>query len=429
MEQKCYRGVRGKMKGMYKDNFLKQFSLIWVIAITVLIITLNIIINISFEKIKKNYINESYSLIGLFSNFQAIDEDKVTAIFTQGVKNKDYEKGKQILKSYGYKEDMDIKLIPNINESYERLKLHINILLLIFMLSLYLIIIFFYKKIVVYVEMLNQGIKKVVEGDFSLRFSFMGEGTFSVLAHNFNQMAERLENALKDLNREKVFLKDTLVNISHQLKTPITSMSLFTEALTNNSSIGKDEVEKIGCKMRSSVYRMEWLIKKLLKLAKIEGGIVEYNKINNDFKETIEKAVEPLLISIEEKEINLKMNLEEGSCIHDKGWTSEALTNILKNSIEHTKQYGKISICYENNSLYHKITISDNGEGIEKEDLPHIFERFYKGKGRKEMKKTDSIGIGLALSKSIIEGQGGFLEVESIKEKGSKFTVTFLTNL
>jgi len=417
------------MKGVHKRNFLKQFTLVWIIAVTVLIITLNVVINISFEKIKKNYINESYALIGLFSNHQAIEVDKVAAVFTQGAKAEDYENGKVILSSYGYKEDMDIKLIPKVNESYERLKLHINILLLLSMVILYLIVFFFYKKIVIYIRMLNQGIKKVVEGDFSLRFSFIGEGPFSVLAHNFNQMAERLENALMELTKEKIFLKDTLANISHQLKTPITSMSLFTEVLINNSSMGEGEVEKIGCKMRSSLYSMEWLIKKLLKLAKIEGGVVEYNKINSSFKETIQKALEPLLISAEEKNINLRVKVEEGSYPHDKGWTSEALTNIIKNSIDHTKQQGEISICYENNSLYHKITISDNGEGINKEDLPHIFERFYKGKGSSGMRKTDSIGIGLALSKSIIEGQGGFLQVESIKERGSKFTVTFLTNL
>jgi signal transduction histidine kinase len=417
------------MKGVYKNNFLKQFSLVWIIVVTILIITLNIIINMSFEKIKKNYINESCALIGSFLNAQAIEEDKVAAVLTQGAKYEDYEKGKQLLSSYGYKEDMDIKLIPEINGSYERLKLHINILLLLFMAILYLIIFFFYKKIVVYIRMLNQGIKRVVEGDFSLRFSFIGEGPFSVLAHNFNQMAERLENALAEITKEKIFLKDTLANISHQLKTPITSMSLFTEALINNSSMGKDDVEKIGCKMRSSLYCMEWLIKKILKLAKIEGGIVEYNKTNRSFKETIEKAVEPILISIEEKNINFRVKAEEGSYPHDRGWTSEALTNIIKNSIDHTKQCGEISICYESNSLYHKITISDNGEGIDKEDLPHIFERFYKGKGSSGIRKTDSIGIGLALSKSIIEGQGGFLQVESIKEQGSKFTVTFLTNL
>lgn len=417
------------MKGVYKRNFLKQFTLVWIIAVTVLIIILNIVINMSFEKIKRNYINESYALIGLFSNHQAIEVDKVAAVFTQGAKAEDYENGKRILSSYGYKEDMDIKLIPKVNESYERLKLHINILMLLSMVILYLIVFFFYKKIVIYIRMLNQGIKKVVEGDFSLRFSFIGEGPFSVLAHNFNQMVERLENALMELTKEKIFLKDTLANISHQFKTPITSMSLFTEALINNSSMGEGEVEKIGCKMRSSLYSMEWLIKKLLKLAKIEGGVVEYNKINSSFKETIQRAVEPLLISIEEKNINFNVKAEEGSYPHDKGWTSEALTNIIKNSIDHTKQQGEISICYENNSLYHKITISDNGEGIDKEDLPHIFERFYKGKGKSGMKKTDSIGIGLALSKSIIEGQGGFLQVESIKERGSKFTVTFLTNL
>lgn len=416
------------MKGMYKNNFLKQFTLVWIVVVTALIITLNTIINVSFEKIKSNYINQNCALVGAFLDSGAIDKNRIAAVFTQGIKYDDYEKGKETLAAYGYKEDMDIKLVPKVDESYKTLKVHINSSLIFAMIILYFSVLFFYNKIVGYVRRLNQGIKKVVEGDFSLRFSFTGEGPFSILAHNFNQMAERLENSLMELTKEKIFLKDTLANISHQLKTPITSMSLFTEALINNFSV-EDEVEKIGCKMRSSLYSMEWLIKKLLKLAKIEGGVVEYNKINISFKATIEKAIEPLLVSIEEKNINVKLKVEEGSYPHDRGWTSEALTNIVKNSIEHTKPYGEVCICYENNPIYHKITISDNGEGIDKEDLPYIFQRFYKGKSSSGMMKSDSIGIGLALAKNIIEGQGGFLQVESIKEEGSKFIVTFLTNL
>ncbi len=416
------------MKGIFREKFLKQFTLVWILMVIGLIITVNIVINFSFEKVKKNYVNENCALIGALSNNQAYKEEKMVAVLTQGAKNEDYEKGKKILASYGYKQDMDIKLIPKVNESYESLRLHINIVLIIAMLILYSIIVFFYKKVFVYVKRLNEGIKKVVEGDFSLRFSYVGEGIFNVLAHNFNQMAERLENALMELKKEKTFLKDTLANISHQLKTPITSMSLFNEALIDNPSMDKAEVEKIGSNMRSSLYRMEWLIKKLLKLAKIEGGAVEYNKTSSSLKETIKKALEPLLISIEEKNIKLSLMVGEGSYPHDKGWTSEALTNLVKNSIEHTKAEGEIFICYESNSVYHKISISDNGEGIDREDLPHIFERFYKGKGS-GMKKTDSIGIGLALSKSIVEGQGGFVHVESEKGQGSKFTVTFLTNM
>lgn len=417
------------MKGVFRDEFLKQFTIVWIIVVTVLVITINIIINMSFKKITKNYVNESCALISIFSNIQSIEEDKVAAIFTQGAKYENYETEKKLLASYGYKEDMDIQLIPAVNESYESLKLRINIVLIFSMVSLYLIIFFFYKKIVGYATMLSRGIKKVVEGDFSVRFSFVGEGEFPILAHNFNQMAERLENALTELKKEKTFLKDTLSNISHQMKTPITSMILFNEALLNDPIIDKESIEKIGFRMRSSLHRMEWLIKNLLKLAKIEGGAVEYNKVNCSFKGTIEKALEPLLIRIEEKNIKLRLKVEEGIYAHDKIWTSEALTNLIKNSIEHTKQSGEIFICYENNSVYHRITISDDGEGIDAEDLPHIFERFYKGKGSSGMKKTDSIGIGLSLSKSIVEGQGGFIQVESIKGQGSKFMVTFLTNL
>lgn len=416
------------MDGIFKDKLFKHLTLVWIVILAILEITVNIVIGISFENVKKSYINGSYAILGRVSKNETIKKDKVAEVFTHGAKIEDYENGKNILAHYGYKEDMDIGLMPNINQIYKTLKIHISGIVLFSMILLYVITFLFYNKIITYVKMLNDGIKKVVEGDFSLRLPSIGEGHFFVLSHNFNQMAERLDNAIKELKKEKFFLKDTLSNISHQLKTPITSMILFNEALINDTSMAQEDIEKIGFAMANSLYRMEWLIKNLLKLAKIEGGAVEYNKIDNSFKKTIEMALEPLLIRIKDKNLKLQLNLAEGIYPHDKGWTSEALTNLIKNSIEHTKEFGKISISYENNSVYHKIIIRDDGEGIDKEDIPHIFEKFYRGKSSRT-KKNDSIGIGLAFAKSIIEGQGGFIQAESIKGQGSKFTITFLTNL
>jgi len=416
------------MKGIYIDKFLKQFTLIWIMLIVFFTVIINIFITVNFEKIKKAYIGESYALMGRAFNNEKIEKDDLVTVFTKGAELKDYEKGKILLASYGYSEGMDIKLLTKVNEQYTNLRASISITFIFSMIILYLIAIFYYLKVIDYIKRLSEGIKKVVEGDFSLRFNFVGEGPFYILAHNFNHMAERLENTLKELKKEKGFLRDTLSNISHQLKTPITSMVLFNEALLNNPQKSAEEIENIGYKMRNSLYRMEWLIKSLLKLAKIEGGAVEYNKSENSFKETIEKALEPLIIKLEDKNIKLKMKAEEGLFPHDKSWTGEALSNLIKNSIEHTDDGGEIFICYEKNSAYHKITIEDDGEGIDRDDLSHIFERFYKGKGSSGKKKTDSIGIGLSLSKSIIEDQGGFIQAESIKGQGSKFTITFLTN-
>ena len=167
---------------------------------------------------------------------------------------------------------------------------------------------------------------------------------------------------------------------------------------------------------------MEWLVSSLLKLSKIDAGTITFKKEKVSVDHLVQTAVEPLLIPMDIKMQNLDVKGDEQTAfIGDFNWTVEALINILKNCVEHTSEGGEISITFSENALFTEITISDNGKGIPKEDLPYIFKRFYKGKNASD----DSVGIGLAMAYSIITSQQGDIEVKSQPGVGTTFTIKF----
>lgn len=169
---------------------------------------------------------------------------------------------------------------------------------------------------------------------------------------------------------------------------------------------------------------MNWLIKSILKLARLDAKAIEFDKENQSLNETIEDSVEAL--ESKASEANVKIDFKESAQVifeHDSEWLQEALINIIKNSIEHSKEGGKIDICLNENPVYRRIIIEDNGEGIREEDLPNIFKRFYKARNSNN---SESIGIGLALSKSIIEAHSGIIEAQSKVNEGTRFVITFL---
>ena len=174
-------------------------------------------------------------------------------------------------------------------------------------------------------------------------------------------------------------------------------------------------------KNKNQIERIEWLVISLLKLSKLDSGTVKLKKEKIKVKDLVNKAIEPIKVSLDLKSIDLDLNLSNDTVLVDINWTKEALLNIIKNACEHTKD--KITITSKNNPLYLEIRITDNGKGIAKKDLKHIFERFYKGSDNK-----DSIGIGLNMSKKIINLQQGIIEVETKENIGSTFIIKLYKN-
>ena len=269
------------------------------------------------------------------------------------------------------------------------------------------------------IEELSQYLKRIASGEYSLDIRDNDEGELSILKSEIYKVTVTLYEQAELLKKDKLFLADSISDISHQIKTPITSMFVMADLL-RDESLPQDKRVEFTQNIHSQLERLQWLVASLLKLSKIDAGAIEFRKKNVSVKELIGKATEHLLIPMEIKEQAIEIVGDEHSqFIGDFNWSSEAVANIIKNCIEHTPCGGKIGINYSETLVYTLIKIFDNGEGIDKGDLPYIFDRFYKGKNA----HNGSIGIGLAMSKSILEKQGGIIEVTSEKDKGTQFTI------
>ncbi len=266
---------------------------------------------------------------------------------------------------------------------------------------------------------LSMYLYKIINTGYSMDIRENGEGELSILKNEIYKVTVKLSEQAEELKKEKTHLSNALSDISHQLKTPLTSMFVMIDLL-NNENLPADKRAEFTKNINSQLKRIEWLVSSLLKLSKLDAGKIVLKKKTINMKELISKSTEHLLIPIEIKQQELITECEDDIYIDgDFEWLSEALANILKNCIEHTNNGGFIKIEVEELSVYTQIIISDNGEGIEKSEIVHIFERFYKGKNS----SPDSIGIGLAMAKNIISKQNGTIDVESEINKGTKFVI------
>ena len=227
----------------------------------------------------------------------------------------------------------------------------------------------------------------------------------------------RSQNAM--LEKDKVYLADALANISHQLKTPLTSMMVMTELLEREKEETKRKqfVETLDKQLE----KMKWLITYLLRLSKLDAGTVVFHTDEIALEEVWEASIEPYLLTMDLRNISVEKGKLEGTIRGDFNWTCEAVGNIVKNCMEHMDDGGHLYVETKEYSLYQSLILRDDGCGIEKDELPHIFERFYNGKRAKK----DSVGIGLALSKAIVEKEEGKILVKSEVGKGTEFEIRF----
>lgn len=271
------------------------------------------------------------------------------------------------------------------------------------------------------IEKLSMFLRKISSGDFHLDVRDNYEGELSILKNEIYKVTNMLSEKSMLLQDDKVHLTNAISDISHQLKTPLTSMKMRLDLL-NNDTLPDEKKFEFTHTIRMQLERIEWLVLSLLKLSKIDAGTVRFKKDPIIVKELIEKSVETLLVPIDIKEQILSIHGDNEACFFgDYKWTVEAIENLLKNSVEHTSEGGKIEVRFSETALYTEIIISDNGKGISKEDLASIFKRFYKGKHTGE----DSVGIGLALTHRIVTEQNGDIKVESDGKHGTTFTVKF----
>lgn len=269
--------------------------------------------------------------------------------------------------------------------------------------------------------------QKVLEGEFPESITQNKEGDLYIFAHQLSKMSMVLRENIEKLKREKSILKDTITNISHQLKTPISSLFMFNEIQRNNENMNPQERKEFNEMSLIQLERMDRLTQKLLKLAKLDAKIVEFKLDKKPIYETFYRVINEASVMAQRKNIIIKVvGNKEVLLPHDPEWTSEAFGNILQNAIEHSLARGEILIDWTQSPLATEISIKDSGGGINPKEINKIFQRFYKGEDNKNPAST---GIGLALSREIIEAQGGSIVVKSELGVGTEFVITFVNIL
>lgn len=266
---------------------------------------------------------------------------------------------------------------------------------------------------------LNDYLSLVCKGIYDMNIDDNTEGELSILKNNLYKVITLLQSQNEYLKNDKLYLADSIADISHQLKTPLTSMMVMCELLENEEN--PDKRREFVTVINNQLSKMKWLITNILKISKLDADATEFKRDEVSISKVLDDSLKPFALTAELKNIIIENKSNDFVFNGDENWTAEAVSNIVKNCLEHTNDGGKITIASDSTNLYNKLTISDNGCGIAEEDLPHIFERFYHGKNSSK----DSVGIGLALAKTIFEKENASVTVESEQGKGSAFEIIF----
>lgn len=400
----------------------KNIKLI-IIPLTILMIFTCIVISMqTYSQYKKISVitNEKISEIieYIIKENPSIDTKKIIQILNSN----EYKVGEEELKKYG----INIEEINSIIAVRKQMKTNIilNIILIVLFSVLYMAIIFIYlkqrdKKI----NQITQYINEIKNRKYDLNINENSEDELSNLKNELYKITIMLKEESEISRQDKGKIKMSVEDISHQLKTPLTSIMIMLDNLKDNPNMDEDTKQKFIFEISKQVDWINWLVISILKLSRLEADVVKFSNNKINVKKFIDEIIGNLEIPIEIK--NQKISIEgdeDASFIGDYKWQQEAITNIIKNAIEHNKENGKITIKYEENVLFTKITIIDEGQGIAKEDLKHIFERFYKAQNSSD----NSVGIGLSLAKNIIEKNNGMINCKSEIGNGTEFIVKYM---
>lgn len=395
---------------------LKQYiisTLIVFICLFVMFLILNIY---EYKTYTKNFNNKISAIVTLVKDkYPEITDKEIIEIINSNKQSDD-----SFFLKYGIDIDNKAVLLEN-DKSYHTFLL-INMSFLIITIASLCILYFRYnykrkndiKDIIKYIEQINRR-------NYELEIDTISEDELSILKNEIYKTAVMLKEAALNSNKDKLNLKKSLEDISHQLKTPLTSILVLLDNLIDepdmDSSIRNDFIIDI----KRNVININFLVQALLKLSKFDANTVHFIKKENDLEMIVKEAIKNVSTLCDLRNINIKLNTLENAKVEcDAKWQIEAITNIIKNAIEHSKDNSSIIINIDNNRVYSKIEVIDFGDGISKRDIKHIFERFYKGANA----TSNSIGIGLALAKTIIEEDKGTIAVES-NESNTKFTIKY----
>ncbi|GKX67208.1 sensor histidine kinase [Inconstantimicrobium mannanitabidum] len=410
------------LRRFYTNPEVKRITFKFIIILllgTVSIFLLSLTIVKSINKILVN--QNAIVLAETLENKQP--KDLIRNFYT--VKSKDeLSKAKALLKSYGYDEELALESNDITYGFFKEILMAFIPIYIFFVVILYLLFMREMKNVFSQIQKIVKETNTMSDGKYVRIEGRFEEGEMAMLISSLNYMGDRVNNSIELLKEEREYLKDFLSDISHQLKTPLASLIMFNDLLRENENMPYDDRVNFLNKCEEQLGRMEWLIMNLLKVGRLEAGAINFRVENQSIEETINIAVSSLKATAKNRNQCLTIVGDLDSKIkHDREWLAEAISNIVKNAIEHTGENGEIIVKVDRGKLITKIYINDNGPGIPKDMQTKIFQRFYKGENSVNPK---SIGIGLSLAKTIVEEQRGEIKLISEEGKGSSFIISFI---
>lgn len=406
-----------------KHKNLKKLIIPMIILTIVTSVIIFIHTNYQYKQLTVILNEKIAEIVGVLKqNYPQIDSRDIVKILNQNDKSDSFEIGKNELLQYGIKVD-EINAIVDIEEQMS-LNLQINVLVILsFSLCWGIIIICYLRKRDKKINEITKYINDIRNRKYDLNIDENSEDELSNLKNELYKITIMLKEESEISKKDRENLKISVQDISHQLKTPLTSITIMLDNLQDNPKMNDKTKQKFIFEISKQIEWINWLVISILKLSKLDANVVEFKKEKVYLKKFLNEVKSNLEIPIEIKNQNIIIEGNENdSFIGDYKWQQEAITNIVKNCIEHNIDGGTIKIHYEENNLFTKISIKDEGQGIAKEELRHIFERFYKGKNSSE----NSVGIGLSLAKNIIEKDNGLIVCKSELGNGTEFVIKYM---
>lgn len=396
----------------------KQVKTLFVILLAIFIITVALLQLAAYINALQNtnqLLLHDYQTAGYLVQQHPELSYEIQKAFTIEKTHAQLEAGKALMEPTGYSAGVKLALMPDMYRLYKENSVALFALTI---LSSLLLLFFTVKHIQRQAQKLNQygsDILKIMNGEHSLKLDDQQEGSLSKLASAINLVTSSLYTHIESEKQSRIILKDNLMNISHQLKTPISALSMYNEIMqgeNENNEVLRDFLQK----SENELERMRMLTANLLKLARLDAGVIELKRENHSLGELIDAVGESFKARLnKEQKAFIFSSDKEIFYPCDREWLFEALSNLVKNAAEHTEPGDHIRVSMEQTSLFVRITVQDNGHGIHPEDLPFVFQRFYRSK---YSQTTQGTGIGLTLTKAVIEMHGGLIDVES--EPGSR---------
>ena len=417
-----------------------KFIVLTLVLLIIAVVVNGIILNNSYNLQIQEYNEQVYALIGTIrENYPEVSDEEIIRILNNSEAetstyntetsnsnnnlnenvNSNAEIGKELVQKYGITENepaiLSLEKLQNNTIIYSGIVIGVLVLAII---AIWLVSRIIQKR---KIDGITKYIREINNKNYELKIKENAEDELSNLRNELYKITLMLKEEAENSKKDKKFLAKSLSDISHQIKTPLTSISIMLDELKDNQNMDEETRRRFIFEISRQAEQISFLTIALLKLSKLDSGTVEFEKSKYRLDVLVQNAIKNLEIPLEIKNIQVETNFEKTEVIGDYRWTLEAVTNIIKNCIEHTQESKKMHIQIRVTNVYTELIIEDEGEGIDEKDLKHIFERFYKGKNSSE----NSFGIGLSLSKTILEKQNASISCSSVLHKGTTFKIYF----